>query len=312
MGLWILVAVLGMILVLAVICVVRAAMFQPPNRKVTPDTEPPVDRDKAVAHLQAMIRCRTISTPELRDEGEFEKFRSLLPEFYPMLWKIATVERVDTTGLLIHIPGKAPGDPAVLMSHYDVVPAQADAWDKPPFDGVLEDGVLWGRGTLDMKNQLCSMLEAAEQLLKDGFVPKHGIYLALSGEEEIMGSSAPAIRDLFVARGITPAFVLDEGGDIMDGFFPDTTVPCAMVGIGEKGVANLEFVAKSQGGHAAQILGRNRCNTHKSTSLLFVAFPRRKFQRAGGKLIQLGGGQLYGVAEELCGNVRCYARIPGA
>ena len=58
---------------------VRAAMFQPPKREATPDTEPMVDRDKAVSHLQAMIRCRTISAPELRDEGEFEKFRKLLP-----------------------------------------------------------------------------------------------------------------------------------------------------------------------------------------------------------------------------------------
>lgn len=251
MGAIIAAVLLGILAGLAVICVVRAAKFQPPKRETKPDMEPVVDRDKAVSHLQAMIRCRTISTTELREEAEFEKFRSLLPEFYPMLWKIATVERVDATGILIHIPGKAPGDPAVLLSHYDVVPAQEDAWDKPPFDGVLEDGVLWGRGTLDMKNQLCSMLEAAEQLLKEGFVPKHDIYLALSGEEEIMGPSAPAIRDLFVARGITPAFVLDEGGDIMDGFFPDTTVPCAMVGIGEKGVANLEFAAKSRGGHAS-------------------------------------------------------------
>lgn len=251
MGIWILAAVLGIILVLAVICVVRAAMFQPPKREVTPDTEPVVDRDKAVSHLQAMIRCRTISTPELRDEGEFEKFRNLLPEFYPNLWRVATVERVDTTGLLIHVSGREPGHPAVMLSHYDVVPAQADVWEKPPFDGVLENGVLWGRGTLDMKNQLCSMLEAAEQLLSEGFVPRHDLYFALSGEEEIMGPSAPAIRDLFVERGITPAFVLDEGGDIMDGFYPGTTVPCAMVGIGEKGVANLDFVAKCAGGHAS-------------------------------------------------------------
>lgn len=251
MGLVILLGFLGILAVLAMICIVRAVRFQPPKQERKPDAEPVVDRDKAVAHLQAMIRCRTISTPELRDEAEFEKFRSLLPEFYPNLWGKATVERVDTTGILIRIPGREPGNPAVMLSHYDVVPAKADAWEKPPFGGVLENGVLWGRGALDMKNQLCSMLEAAEQLVEEGFVPQHDVYFALSGEEEIMGPSAPAIRDLFVERGIRPAFVLDEGGDIMDGFYPGTTVPCAMVGVGEKGVANLDFVAKSQGGHAS-------------------------------------------------------------
>lgn len=102
-----------------------------------------------------------------------------------------------------------------------------------------------------MKNQLCGVLEAMEYLLFTGFTPAHDIYLALSGEEEIMGPTAASIRDLFVSRHITPAFVLDEGGDIMDGFFPGVGAPCAMVGIGEKGAANLEFVAKSAGGHAS-------------------------------------------------------------
>ena len=225
--------------------------FTPPARKTETGEEPVVNRERAVRHLQAMIRCKTISTPELRDEGEFQKFRDLLPECFPLLWEQAEVERVDTTGLLIRLKGRETGNPAVLLSHYDVVPAQEDAWDKPPFGGVLEDGVLWGRGTLDMKNQLCCMLEAAETLLEGGFTPRNDIYFALSGEEEIMGPSAASIRDLFQKRGITPAFVIDEGGDIMDGFFPGTSVPCAMVGVGEKGVANLWFTARSPGGHAS-------------------------------------------------------------
>lgn len=247
----ILLAVLLLLLALAVFMVIRAVAFRP-NRSISKDEEEPVaDRARAVEHLQEMIRCKTISTPELRDEKEFEKFRNLLPAFYPKLWEKAQVERVDTTGLLICLPGREPGAPAVLMGHYDVVPVQEDAWDKPPFAGILENGTLWGRGALDMKNQLCCMLEAAETLLEDGFTPQHDVFFALSGEEEVMGSSASSIRDLFVERNIRPSFVLDEGGDIMDGFFPGTTVPCAMVGIGEKGVANLLFRAKSNGGHAS-------------------------------------------------------------
>jgi carboxypeptidase PM20D1 len=213
--------------------------------------EIPVDRDRAVRHLQAMVRCQTISTPELRREEEFEKFRALLPEFYPRLFEKAEAERVESTGVLIRLPGRESGAPAVLLGHYDVVPAQESAWEKPPFEGILEDGVLWGRGTLDMKNQLCCMLEAIETLLAQGFTPKHDIYFALSGEEEIMGPSAPAMRDVLKNRGITPAFVLDEGGDILDRFFPGAPVPCAMVGVGEKGVANLWFRARSAGGHAS-------------------------------------------------------------
>lgn len=233
------------------ILLVRAAAFRPPEREKNTTEPVEVDKERAVKHLQAMVRCRTVSAPELQEEAEFEKFRALLPEFYPRLWDAAEVERVDTTGVLIRWKGENSDSPAVLMGHYDVVPAQAEAWEKPPFAGVLEDGVLWGRGTLDMKNQLCCMLEAAETLLERGFVPAHDVYFALSGEEEVMGPSARSIRDLFRQRDIRPAFVLDEGGDIIDGFFPGTDCACAMVGIGEKGVANLYFIARSKGGHAS-------------------------------------------------------------
>ncbi len=229
----------------------RAWRFRPPAPSAAAGEDIPLDAQAAVAHLQGMLRCRTVSAPEERREEEFEKFRALLPEYYPLVFSRCTLERVHTTGLLLRWPGGSPEAPAVLLAHYDVVPADAQAWEKPPFAGILEKGVLWGRGALDMKNQLCAILEAMEYLLSTSFTPAHDVYLALSGEEEIMGPTAPAIRDLFVERHISPAFVLDEGGDIMEGFFPGAPVPCAMVGIGEKGAVNLHFVARSTGGHAS-------------------------------------------------------------
>lgn len=242
---------LALVLLFLCILLLRAYRFRPPVGSVSPADDISVDTTRAVAHLREMIRCRTVSTEDLREEAEFEKFRTLLPIFYPKLFAAGTAERVDATGLLIRLPGLEPGTPAVFLGHYDVVPADENSWDKPPFEAILENGTLWGRGALDMKNQLCCMLEAAETLLEGGFTPKHDIYFALSGEEEIMGSSARSIMELFRERNIIPAFVLDEGGDIIDGFFPGTTVSCAMVGIGEKGVANLSFRVKSAGGHAS-------------------------------------------------------------
>lgn len=248
MGLWLCLAILG--LLLGGMCL-RAVKFRPRELPPAAGEEIALDDEAAVEHLRRMIRCRTVSEPALRDEGEFEKFRALLPACYPQVFGHCQVERVDSTGLLIRWAGQAHDSPAVFLSHYDVVPADETAWEKPPFDAVLEDGVLWGRGALDMKNQLCGVLEAMEYLIGTGFTPKRDIYMALSGEEEIMGPTAPAIRDLFRQRGITPAFVLDEGGDIMEGFFPGVSAPCAMVGVGEKGAANLEFIARSKGGHAS-------------------------------------------------------------
>ena len=248
MVLWVVLGVL--VLIFGGMCL-RAWRFRPRSLPQTAGEDIPMDDEAAVEHLRAMIRCRTVSEPTQRDEGEFEKFRTLLPRCYPRVFETCQVERVDTTGVLLRWKGQTGEAPAVFLSHYDVVPADETAWDKPPFEGILEDGVLWGRGALDMKNQLCGVLEAMEYLMAQGFKPKRDIYLALSGEEEMMGPTARSIRDLFRERGITPAFVLDEGGDIMEGFVPGVSAPCAMVGVGEKGVANLEFVARSKGGHAS-------------------------------------------------------------
>ena len=153
--------------------------------------------------------------------------------------------------LLLRWPGKAPGDVAVMMAHYDVVPVNEDAWDKPPFDGILEDGVLWGRGTLDTKVTLGGILFAANHLIAQGFRPEHDVYFAFSGGEEVNGLGAPNIVTWFREQGIRPALVVDEGGAVVENVFPGVKVPCGLIGIAEKGMMNAQFRARSQGGHAS-------------------------------------------------------------
>lgn len=239
--------------VFAAVLLIRAALFRP-----RPELEPAggkveIDEKKLIRDMVRMIRCRTVSYNDesLVDKAEFRRFQELLPELYPALHAECSRESAGENGLLYRWKGKSAEEPAVLMAHYDVVPVEQSLWEKPAFEGIVEDGVIWGRGTLDTKGTLCGIMEAAEKLISEGFVPEHDIYFAFSGQEEINGPSCPAIVDLFEERKIRPGLVVDEGGAVVENVFPGVKRECALIGIAEKGVANIEFKAKSGGGHAS-------------------------------------------------------------
>ena len=106
-------------------------------------------------------------------------------------------------------------------------------------------------GTLDTKGTMLGVLEAADSLIAEGFVPAQDLYLAFAGDEEISGDGAPCIIRWLQAHQIQPDFVLDEGGAVVENVFPGVHVPSAMVGIGEKGPMDVKFVLESAGGHAS-------------------------------------------------------------
>ena len=252
-------AILGIILVFLAVLVVRALLFKPlPQPQLEAD---PIDFDKdaAVSALQKLVQCKTVSNvdPALEDEAEFQKLIDLLSELYPDILKVCTFTRFPDRGLLFHWKGKASDKPAVMMAHYDVVPVVEEMWEKPPFAGILEDGVLWGRGTLDTKVTLNGALSAANYLVKQGFTPEQDIYFAFSGGEEVNGKGAVNIVDYFQENGIVPELVVDEGGAVVENVFPGVKVPCGMIGIAEKGMINVRYTVHSGGGHASAPLPKS-------------------------------------------------------
>ncbi|MBE6635249.1 MAG: M20/M25/M40 family metallo-hydrolase [Ruminococcaceae bacterium] len=251
--LYVLIGLGALLLILISVILIRALMFNAPPLPVSDGEELYVNGEKAVSDLAEMIRCKTISshTKSEEDDAEFDKFKATLKRLFPKVYESCEYNEVGARAILLRYKGKSADAPTVLMSHYDVVSVEEANWDKPPFDGVLENGVLWGRGALDTKGTLNGVMQAMEALISEGFVPENDIYMAFAGDEEINGTGAPSIVDIFEEKGIKPAFVLDEGGAVVENVFPGVKLPCALIGIAEKGILNAELSFSGNGGHAS-------------------------------------------------------------
>ena len=235
------------------IVLIRTLMFTPKDMPVIDESVEEFDRERAFDNLARLVRCKTVSryTHEEEDDGEFEKLINMLPELYPAVYERCTLKHFPDRGLLYKWEGKKHDAPSVFMAHYDVVPVNEEDWQKPPFEGIVENDVLWGRGTLDTKVTFGGALFAANKLISEGFVPENDVYLAFSGGEEVNGSGALHIVNYFEEMGIVPALVLDEGGAVVENAFPGLKSACAVIGIAEKGMIDVEYRVKSNGGHAS-------------------------------------------------------------
>ena len=157
---------LGAALVLFVLVLtVRTMLFRPRPIPTVDATPIEFDRDAATEALRALVTCRTVSRYERADEedGEFEKLVALLPTLYPRAHATLTLRRFDGRALLFYWKGREAGPATVLMAHYDVVPVDEAKWDKPPFAAMIEDGHMWGRGTLDTKGTFNGIFSAANR-----------------------------------------------------------------------------------------------------------------------------------------------------
>lgn len=209
--------------------------------------------EQAALHLSKLISCETINDPNQDEATRLKKFQNIegvMQTLYPRVFE--ALERIPIQdNLLLRWKGQDSQKPAViLMAHLDVVPATG-AWSVPPFEGVIKDGCVWGRGAMDTKNSLCAMYEAMENLLKKGFTPPCDVYLSSSYNEETMGPGARNARDYFKENNIPLRLVFDEGGAVVEKPMPGLNGRFAMIGVTEKGYANVRFTAGGKGGHAS-------------------------------------------------------------
>jgi len=206
--------------------------------------------------LGKAVRIPTIShsDPANNDTEQLLAFQGFLEESFPWVHRVCVREIFSATAVLYTWKGSRAGlAPVLLLGHYDVVPpGDESAWSRPPFGGEIAEGFVWGRGTLDDKQCVVSLLEAAENLIEDGFVPDRTVLFAFGGDEENGGhSGAAVIAGILERRGIKAEFLLDEGSAIVEGMVPGVRAPAALIGIAEKGFADIELLLQTEAGHSA-------------------------------------------------------------
>ena len=220
---------------------------------------PALDLDPALAalHLSSAIKIETISheDPDQNDRSQWLELHRQLEKDFPRLHATLKREVLDGYSLLYTWPGSAADlEPVCFMAHQDVVPADEttlDQWTHPPFSGRIDEEFIWGRGTLDIKCQLISTMEAVEALLANGYQPERTILLAFGHDEEVLGTGAKTIVAHLQEQGIRLQSVIDEGGGVYDGIIPGVRGYSASVGVAEKGYLSLKFTVKANGGHSS-------------------------------------------------------------
>lgn len=216
--------------------------------------------DSAIFRLQKAIQFKTISWGDSSGTGntEFEGFHSFLRKSFPGVFSTMETDIHNNHALLLKWKGvNDKAKPLLLLAHQDVVIANDKGWEYPPFSGAIENGFIWGRGTLDDKGSLMAILEACELLISEGFLPKINILLAFGDDEEINGNGAKCIANQLKSENIQPWMIIDEGLVITQGIVPMTNKAVALIGTSEKGYLSLKISTKSDGGHSSTPVSPN-------------------------------------------------------
>ncbi len=250
----------GVILALGAVVAVRTVTFQPPGgadfSQIKLATPPAIDQALAAQHLSQAIQIPTIShqNPADNQREQWTRLHDWLASTYPASHAAMTREIVLNNSLVYTWQGSDPSlAPIILMAHQDVVPISEGTekdWRHPPFAGVIAEGAVWGRGSVDDKGSLVGLFEATEALIQSGFKPKRTIYIVSGEDEEAGGAGAKAASDLLKSRKVKALFTLDEGSVILSDH-PVTGGPATLIGVAEKGYATLRIESAAQGGHSS-------------------------------------------------------------
>jgi acetylornithine deacetylase/succinyl-diaminopimelate desuccinylase-like protein len=202
--------------------------------------------DAAIEHLAALVRLDTTSPPG--NERQATDY----------IAAVLAAEGIEST-VIESAPGRAnlvarlradepAGRPVMLMGHTDVVAIERDKWDHDPFGGEIIEDFLWGRGTLDMKNQVAGQLAAFVALKRAGLPLARDVIYAAFADEEVSGELGAGWMYAHHRELIDAEFALNEGGGSQVEMGGARFYTC---GTGEKGQSILNVTFRGKPGHAS-------------------------------------------------------------
>ncbi|SHN36932.1 carboxypeptidase PM20D1 [Duganella sacchari] len=241
------------------VAVVAWHTWRLPSRQidVKPVASLALERDAVAARLAGALKFRTISEGTAGDPHaeEFERLQAYLAQAFPRLHATLKRELIGHSMLFTWQGSDAAARPMLWAAHQDVVPiapGTESSWQQPPFDGVVKDGFVWGRGSWDDKGSLVAQMEAIETLLAAGYQPRVTLYLAYGADEEMGGGQgAVEIAKLLKSRGVHLDYVLDEGMLVTEGIMSGISKPVALIGVAEKGYASVNLAVSMAPGHSS-------------------------------------------------------------
>ncbi|MBN8868860.1 MAG: M20/M25/M40 family metallo-hydrolase [Solirubrobacterales bacterium] len=201
---------------------------------------------KAPDLLQKLIRFNTVNPPG--NEGPaLDHLRRLLE---PAGWECQMLAKVpERPNLVARLRGAEPGPNLALISHVDTVPADPEEWSRDPWSGDRTDGMIWGRGALDMKDQVAAETAACVNLAESGWRPARGDLILVVAADEETGAHFGA-RWLCEERPdeVRAEWVVNEGaGERLD--FDGRRL--YTLSTGEKGTFRFTVVAEGEAGHGS-------------------------------------------------------------
>lgn len=191
-------------------------------------------KERAEKILRKLININTTNPPG----NEMDAIKAIL-DLFPKETDYEIIEHGHNRGsLVIEIKGEDEGKIG-FIGHLDTVPVPDESnWIYPPFDGVMEEGYMYGRGSSDMKGGVTAMILTALNFIENNITPPHTIKFIFTADEESGGIGVQALRDKGLLEDITKVFITEPSDE--------------QIGICEKGALWLNIYVKGKSSHGSK------------------------------------------------------------